>query len=132
MISSLWFQVVCIAIAGAAGALCRWGVTELARAIGGSAWSDWHFGTLAVNLLGCFVFGLLYHLLPPAAEGATPLRLILLTGFMGAFTTFSAFAFDTHEIQSQLGMLRAGLNVFLHVGLGYLSLLAGMAIGRWG
>ncbi len=132
MISSLWFQIVCVAIAGAAGALCRWGVTQLAETIGGPTLTSWHFGTLAVNLIGCFAFGLLYIILLPYTDAGSPVGLILLTGFMGAFTTFSAFAFDTYDMQTHFGMLRAGLNIFLHVGLGYLSLIAGMALGRLG
>ena len=119
-------------MAGAAGALCRWGVTELARSIGGPAWTSWHFGTLAVNLIGCFAFGLLFIILRPYTEAGNPVGLIVLTGFIGAFTTFSAFAFDTYDMQTNFGMLRAGLNVLLHVGLGFMALIAGMALGRLG
>ncbi|HVF06058.1 MAG TPA: CrcB family protein [Frankiaceae bacterium] len=79
-----------VALGGAAGALARWGVT-------GSAPDDPHafpVTTFAVNVLGAALLGYLVGRLPvtgPRSEGA---RLLLGTGFLGAFTTFSAFALE--------------------------------------
>jgi CrcB protein len=54
----------------------------------------------------------------------------VLTGFLGAYTTFSAFAFDTHVLVFERGLLPATLNVAIHVGGGLIALVAGMALGR--
>ncbi len=82
-----------IALAGGSGSVCRYLVW---RAMSGTE-SPWPYGMLAVNLIGCFGIGL-------AARGIQDemTRLAVITGFLGGFTTFSAFGLET------LNLLRAG------------------------
>lgn len=123
---SVWVKVGTIALCGAAGALSRWGLGYLAtRALGiGFPW-----GTFLVNAVGCFVFGLVWS----AGEQRVidpELRMIALTGFVGAFTTFSTFIFESYELirAESWKMLAAYLIGSVLVGL--LALLFGLRIPR--
>jgi CrcB protein len=116
-----------VGLAGAAGALSRYGVTlGLRRALG----DGFPYGTLAANLLGCFLLGFAVEaglsggLLPKA------LRVPLTVGFLGAFTTFSTFAFDTVRLVELEQLGRAALNLGLNLGLGIALMVAGLALGR--
>jgi CrcB protein len=122
---ALWFRILVVAAAGAVGALARWGTSAAVVAITGRP-VPWNFGTLSVNVLGCFVLGTI----AAAVEPRSATGLAIVTGFLGAYTTFSAFAFDTHLLIVERGLLAATLNVTLHVGLGLIALVLGIALGR--
>ncbi len=82
--------LLAIAIGGALGAIGRWGLEEAFPAFvpGG-----WPWGTLLANLLGAFAIGLIATS-PRVAAGPNWLRPFLITGVLGGFTTFSAFALE--------------------------------------
>ena len=88
------------------------------------------FGTLAVNLIGCFAIGFLAvlaeekFLLGPAA------RMFLMIGFCGAFTTFSTFIFETSNLTKDGEMLYALANILLSVVLGFLVFRLGVMLAR--
>lgn len=121
-------MLVWISIAGAAGTLSRYFLGSFVQKLG------WHFpwGTLTVNMLGCFLFGLIWSL----AEGRTFIgpdaRTALLIGYMGAFTTFSTFAFETTQriMDGQWGQVAANLVLQNVVGIG--MVLLGLRMGRLG
>jgi fluoride exporter len=89
------------------------------------------FGTLAVNLIGCFLMGLLFALLSKSALGAE-WRLFLVTGILGGFTTFSAFSLESvHMLQTaQYG--QAMLYILASVLLGLLATFAGIGLAKLG
>jgi CrcB protein len=122
---SVAIRIALIAAAGALGALARWGTNSAVHAVFGRN-EPWNWATVAVNLGGCFLFGVMCIYLHPKSVTA----LTVLTGFLGAYTTFSAFAFDTHVLILERGLLAATLNVAIHVGGGLVALVAGMALGR--
>jgi CrcB protein len=124
MTESLWFRILLVAAAGAAGSLARWGLSHATQTLTGPRWPA---GTLLVNLLGCFVFGAVAELLRHRI-GHDHLRLLMLTGFCGAFTTFSTFAYDTLRLHTDHGLAWSSVNVLLHLGLGLTALLLGMAV----
>lgn len=66
------------------------------------------WGTLAVNLAGCFLMGLLVHLMASAASFPFNLRVALTTGFLGGLTTYSAFNYETYRLLDQ-GAARAAI-----------------------
>src|SRR5262249_31347544 len=87
------------------------------------------YGTLAVNLTGSFVVGLLVGL----GDGrglASEARLFLVTGFLGGHTTFSAFSVETVRLAGQSGLLVAPVNVVTSVGVGLVAAMLGLAVGR--
>ena len=87
-------------------------------------------GTLAVNLIGCFFIGF-FSALAGDRMGLSPsARLLLMTGFCGAFTTFSAFMLDTGNLLKDGEMMKAGLNVALSLIAGFLVFRLGIFLGK--
>jgi fluoride exporter len=127
MTTAIWFRILLVAAAGAVGAVARWGTAKAAYAWLGSAWP---IGTLLVNVVGCFVFGLAYELMRHAHGPESTWRLVWLTGFCGAYTTFSTFAFDVFELHIERGLIWAAANVGLHLVLGLVALVVGIALAR--
>lgn len=120
---------IAIAVGGAAGAVSRWLMaTGVQRWLG----RDFHFpwGTLSVNVLGSFAMGLLVLLFVERFDPGPALRLGILVGFLGAFTTFSTFAVETVSLVQNDAPLRASVYVLASVGACVTAALAGMLIGR--
>jgi CrcB protein len=109
-----------IALGGAAGTVCRYLVSAWLLAALGAAFP---YGTLAVNLLGSFLLGVLYGVGSTSDRIGSTLMLALSTGFMGGFTTFSTFSLDTLKLVQggQLGVAAA------YVG----GTLVGGLVGVW-
>ena len=120
-------HVAAVAVMGAAGAVCRYGVGVLLR----DAPFSVPAGTLAVNLAGSLLLGLLLAAAPAWPALSPAWRLALGVGFLGSFTTFSTFGVDT-VLLVQAGQGRAALlNVGLHLALGLAAAALGLAIGGW-
>lgn len=116
-----------IAVAGAAGSVARFLVAGWAQHAAGGRFP---WGTLAVNLIGCFLFGLIFALIEDRAAISERVRHIVLVGFLGAFTTFSTFSFETVTfLREQQWWLAAGNILAQNVG-GILCVLLGLAVAR--
>jgi len=116
-----------LVLAGALGTLARYGLAGFIHRINGTSFP---WGTMVVNLTGCFLAGLLWSLFENrwAVSGET--RTIVLVGFMGAFTTFSAFILETGELLRSAEWLHAAANITVQNGLGAVALFIGAALGR--
>jgi CrcB protein len=101
-----------VAVGGAAGACCRYGLAEFILLLCGKSFP---FATLLVNILGSFVLGLLYGLFFAGHLTVNPWHTLIGVGFLGAFTTFSTFSLDTVLLLQQGELAKAGLNVVLNV-----------------
>lgn len=122
-------KLLLIALAGAVGTLARYGVTlGLARAIG----DRFPWGTFAVNLLGCALFGLVLALVRDRAKLGPEAGTVLLVGFMGGFTTFSSFVADSQSLWASGRPLVAVANVLGQNALGLVGFLLGGSLGRGG
>jgi CrcB protein len=118
-------KLALVACAGAAGALCRWGLASLVQRMGGAGFP---FGTFAVNVLGCLLFGIAFGIVEKRLPLGTEARLVLLTGFLGAFTTFSTYMFETGALLRQGQWLLAAANAFGQIALGLVAVMLGLAI----
>jgi CrcB protein len=130
MLSAVWFRVLCVAMAGALGALARWGTGHLVQSLFNRAWP---LGTLVVNALGCLIFGAVMGYIKPEQmqqPGYEILRLLLLTGFCGAYTTYSTFAFDVYELWVSRGPWWAVGNIAAQLAAGLAAIVLGVALGR--
>lgn len=120
-------RILVIALGGAAGALARWGTSELVNRVVGHPTP---LATGAANLLGCFLFGVVWVLAEERLMMDAVVKAALLTGFMGAYTTFSTFVFDSGSLLSEGQPWLAALNIGGQVVLGVLALFAGFGVGR--
>lgn len=120
-------KLLLIALAGAFGTLCRYWLSGAVYAIFGR---DLPWGTWAVNILGCFLFGLVWILGEERGLVSPQVRTIVLTGFMGAFTTFSTYIFESGEILGGGQWLRLVLNIGGQNALGFTALFLGTSLGR--
>lgn len=123
----MWQKLVGLAIAGACGSLLRYGLGGLVQRfhVGVFPW-----GTLTVNVLGCLLFGLAWSLLEGRVALSPETRTVLLVGFLGAFTTFSTFVFETDQLLGDAQWLLASLNVVGGLALGLAAYRLGTLLGR--
>jgi fluoride exporter len=124
----VWTKLLCIALAGAVGTLCRYGLGGLMQELAGKSFP---WGTLTVNLLGCLAFGLVWSLSEGRWTISGEMRAIILVGFMGGFTTFSSYMYEFAD-QLRDAQWRAATGYFaLHNLGGWAAMIAGLLIGRW-
>ena len=125
--SALAAKWLAVAAGGAIGAALRYGLADLAH---GWLGRDFPWGTLTVNVLGSLAIGYLLVLLPDSRGEAHWLHLLLLTGVLGGFTTFSAFSLETLQLLHGGQAGRAFLNIGGTVTLCLAAVWAGHAAGR--
>lgn len=113
--------------AAALGALCRY---ALAGVVQRYAPASFPSGTLVVNLVGCLVAGLFLQLLERQITVSPEIRIALMVGFMGAFTTFSTYMIETAALLQDGEWTFASLNFAAHNLGGFAALLIGTALGR--
>ena len=120
-------KVLLLAVAGGLGALSRYGLTGIVQRMAGA---EFPWGTWVVNVLGCFVAGALTTLFENRVNIAPDTRIVIMVGFIGAFTTFSTFMIETGRLFNDAEWLRAFGNLALHNVIGLAALFAGLAVGR--
>ena len=112
---------------GGIGAVLRF---ALALWVDTRAGTDLPWGTLAVNATGCFAIGVVATLADEHTLVSPSLRLFLVTGVLGGFTTFSAFGMETWQLVEDGRALAALGNALASVCTGLLAVAAGVAITR--
>jgi CrcB protein len=119
--------LLAIAGGGALGALARYGTVLLM-----AAWLGINFpyGTLAVNVIGSFIIGLLYVMFSEHGWLSLPMRALLQIGFLGAYTTFSSFSLETLVLLERGAMGGALLNILANLLLCLLATGLGMLVAR--
>ncbi|HJX07486.1 MAG TPA: fluoride efflux transporter CrcB [Actinomycetota bacterium] len=118
--------VLAVALAGALGALARWGV----GAWFGHRFPSFPWGTMFINVTGSFILGVLFAVLVERNIGSLTLRLALMTGLLGAYTTFSTFSLETFRLVEDGATGSALANIGLSVVLGVLAVWLGLTAGR--
>jgi len=121
-INSLTLYLI-VALGGACGASLRFFVYQLILNWGGKGFP---FATLAVNISGSLIMGVLYGLIEQGIIEISIYRTLIGVGFLGAFTTFSTFSLDTLLILQQGEYFKAMINILLNVSLCILAAGVGM------
>ena len=117
-----------VGLGGFIGAIARF---ELARAIGALVESRFPWGTFAINASGSFLLGVLGVIVTQkTAPDSEALRLALGVGFLGAFTTFSTFEFETHALLDDGSWVMALANMIASLLLGLVAVRAGIVLAK--
>ena len=121
-------QILVIALGGSVGAVARF-IT--ANWVYGLLGRGFPYGTLVVNVFGCYLMGFLTELLLQRLQVASEYRAAVLVGFLGAYTTFSSFAFETLFLYEDGGAGKALLNIVLSVCLCIFAVWLGLVSVRF-
>jgi fluoride exporter len=116
-----------VALAGAAGSVCRHLAGAAMQRVGGAL----PYGTLLINVTGSFCMGVVMALFALRGQLHSPLRIALTTGFLGGFTTYSAFAFETIQLVENDRLGAAGAYVLMTLLVAALACAGGLALVRW-
>ncbi len=118
---------IVIGTGGFIGAITRY---VLAAWIGQKWGRTFPMGTFVINVSGSFLIGLMMTLLTERYTANPLWRLLLVVGFLGAYTTFSTFEYETGKLLKDSELLLAGLNVVMSVFLGFVGLKTGEVVAR--
>ena len=125
-------NLLLIGIGGFVGAIARFWLSGRVQDLSGSI--GFPYGTLAINLVGCFLLGILSYLIDVRGMFTPEVRSLLIIGLLGAFTTFSTFSLETFNLLAAGESIRALVNVASSVILGLAAVWAGrmllLLIGR--
>jgi len=120
-------QAILVAVGGAIGSVLRYYVGQWALRLAGPAFP---WGTLTVNVVGCFVIGVFAEMIIRRFDASPELRLLLITGFLGGFTTFSAFSLDAISLFERGAVVSGAVYIVASVGLSMAGVIAGLALVR--
>ena len=121
------FNLLLVAVGGAVGSVCRYlvGMATL-RAFG----PNFPWGTLTVNIVGSLAIGIFVELIARRFDASMELRLLAVTGFLGGFTTFSAFSLDVISLFERGAVVQAGVYVASSILFSLIAVFAGLALVR--
>jgi len=117
-------KVLYVGIGGSLGAILRYILGSYIGTL--TKHLPFYFSTLTVNIIGCILIGLLTGFFESQKIMDHEIRLFLMLGLLGSFTTFSTFSLDTMVLFGEDRFILGALNVFSHVFLG----LSGVVVGR--
>jgi CrcB protein len=119
--------VIAVAVFGALGALARYGVD---RAIEARSETMFPLSTFVINMSGCFAAGVIIAGLVDRHHLPAWVRVGIVMGFLGAYTTYSTFAQETWELGDERHLAYAALNVGASVTVGLVLVALGHTVGR--
>jgi len=121
-------EIIAVTLGGGLGSLARFLMLGVVARV--SAWPAFPLGTLVVNVLGCALAGTALAILERVFPESRELKLCIMTGILGGFTTFSSFGLEVHHLlQGGQGLL-AILHVLASVVFGVLAVSGGYSLAR--
>lgn len=119
-------RILAIGIGGAFGAVARYGLNILFA----KSFSPFPFATFFINVTGSFLIGFLLTVFSEKIDVNENLRLAIIVGFLGAYTTFSTFEFETYTLVREKQLAMAMLYVSMSFALGLIGVLAGVWLAK--
>ena len=116
-----------VGLGGAVGSMLRYGVQKIFQVQSAAAFPT---GTLLVNIAGCFLIGILWSMVSRSLTWNEEMKLLLMTGFCGGFTTFSAFTFEGIGLLKESKTFLFVIYITASVVGGLLATLIGIRIGK--
>ncbi len=120
--------VLLVGAGGFVGSVMRYLVGVWIQPMSGNSWIP--YGTLTVNVAGCFLIGLIAGLAETRQFLGEETRALVIIGLLGGFTTFSAFGYETIAMVRDGHMVAAAANVGLQITLGLTAVLIGLNISH--
>lgn len=120
-------KYVIIAVGGAIGSMLRYWVGAY---VSGRMGARFPYGTFVINITACFLIGLVMTVLAEKTQWSPNWRYLIPIGFLGGYSTFSSFEYETFRVFQSNELLVAGLNITLSVGIGFLAVWLGVITGR--
>ena len=117
-----------VGVGGFIGSVMRYLVGAWVQSMFGSSWIP--YGTLTVNVVGCFLIGFIVGLADTRQFLGEGTRALIFVGLLGGFTTFSAFGYETIAMVREGDMVAAAANVGLQVALGLTAVWIGFSISQ--
>ena len=114
-------------IGGAVGTVARYLLAGVVYRFMGTGFP---YGTLIVNISGCFILGILASLADKKFLLSADMKVLLMIGFCGAFTTFSTLIFESDSLVRNGQAVRAFTNIFVSVILGFILFRVGSLLGE--
>ncbi|OCC15731.1 CrcB protein [Dissulfuribacter thermophilus] len=121
------YEAIWVGAGGFIGAILRYVISGYIQNLSQSV--SFPYGTLAVNVIGCVFIGTLSHLAEIKMGMTTEMRLLLMIGLLGSFTTFSTFGNETVNLLQDQGIFAALINLGAHIFLGLLGVFLGRFLG---
>lgn len=120
-------EYLIVFLGGGLGAVARFAmITAIQRAVG----TGFPWGTFAVNMLGCFLVGIIAELVRVRVDWQANVRLFLMVGVLGGFTTFSAFGWETLALMQSGKYMEALSNAIGQVAVGVFCVAAGFYLAH--
>jgi CrcB protein len=116
-------KILLVGAGGFVGAVLRYLVSGYVQNLSKSV--TFPYGTFAVNITGCFLIGVLSHLVESHAGISAEMRVLLMVGLLGSFTTYSTFSNETMNLLQDRELLLASLNMGTHLIFGLAAVLLG-------
>lgn len=120
-------HVLLVGLGGCLGSVARYGLSTLVTKQAGSVFP---WGTLAVNVIGCFAIGAVLHFVEDREALGQNARFFAAVGILGGFTTFSAFGHETLGLLDRKQFGLAAMNVLMNVCVGLAAVWAGRGVCR--
>ena len=121
------FKIISVAVGGALGAVARY-LINLSPLAG--VFEKFPFPTFLINIIGSFLIGFFMIVFADKFVVSENIRLMVIIGFLGAFTTFSTFEMEIFGLMREKQLVIAFLYLALSILIGFAGVLAGVAVGR--
>ncbi len=121
------FKIISVALGGAVGSVARYliNISPLA-----GVFEKFPFPTFLINIIGSFLIGFFMIVFADKFVVSENIRLMVIIGFLGAFTTFSTFEMEIFGLMREKQLVIAFLYLALSILIGFAGVLAGVAVGR--
>ena len=120
--------VLLVGAGGFVGSVMRYLVGTWVQSVSGNSWIP--YGTLTVNVAGCFLIGLIAGLAETRQLLGEGTRALVVVGLLGGFTTFSAFGYETITMVREGHMVAAAANAGLQIALGLTAVWIGVTVSQ--
>lgn len=120
-------KIFIIALGGGIGATTRYLVSDWAAMRWGASFP---YGTLIVNIIGCFIIGMFMQLVTERVIVSPYWRLLVTVGFVGGLTTFSSFSYETLNLLRDTSITIAMYNVLANVAFGFFATWVGISLAK--